>query len=323
VWKESARVDRCCRWQDGAVADPVGESLAAPPRGDAVLLVIALAGVSFSGPLIAATVAPALAIAFWRTAMASLLTVPAALLRHRSELAHIGRPALLAAGAAGVALALHFGTWVPSVTMTSVASATALVSTQSIFAALIAHFRGRRLPGLAWVGISVSTVATLLITGADVGLSGRAVLGDVLAVVGGLFAAIYVTIGAGARKTMSASTYTAICYASCSVLLLVVCLVGGVQLAGYSANAWVKIALVAICAQLLGHSLINVVLRSTSATVVSLAILFETPGAALVAYLWLHQRPPLTAIPGILMLFAGLVLVARSRVPELPVPAVE
>ena len=299
------------------------ESLAAPPRLDAMLLVVALAGVSFSGPLMAATAAPALAIAFWRNALASCLTVPAALLRHRTELLRMGRRALLASAAAGGALAAHFGTWVPSVTMTSVASATALVSTQSIFAALIAHARGRRLPRLAWIGISVSTVATLLITGADLGLSTRSVMGDGLAILGGFFAAVYVTIGAGARQQLSATSYTAVCYAVCAVLLVGVCAVSGTALAGYPAGAWLKIVLVTICAQLLGHSLINVVLRSTSATVVSLAILFETPGAALVAYLWLHQHPPLTAVPGIVLLFAGLVLVARSRGADEAVEAVE
>jgi drug/metabolite transporter (DMT)-like permease len=78
-----------------------------------------------------------------------------------------------------------------------------------------------------------------------------------------------------------------------------------------------------VAAQLLGHSLINVVLRSTSPTVVSLAILLETPGAAIVAYVWLHQHPPWTAIPGLVLLFAGLVVVARSRGDDSPVEAVE
>jgi drug/metabolite transporter (DMT)-like permease len=305
------------------VSTRASESLAAPPAADAVLLVIAISGVSFSGPLIAATVAPALAIAFWRNAFACLFTVPAALLRHRAELRRLSRAGLVAALSAGVALAAHFSTWVPSVTMTSVASATALVSTQSLFAALIAHLRGRRLPRVAWIGISISTVGTLLITGADVGASGRALLGDVLAILGGLFVAIYLTIGARARKEMSASSYTAICYAVCALILLVVCLIAGNPLDGYSSDAWIKIVLVTVCAQLLGHSLFNIVLRSTSPTVVSLSILLETPGAGLVAYLWLHQRPPLTAIPGIVLLFAGLVIVARARVADVPVTVLD
>jgi drug/metabolite transporter (DMT)-like permease len=43
-----------------------------------------------------------------------------------------------------------------------------------------------------------------------------------------------------------------------------------------------------------------------------MALLLETPGAALVAYLWLHQRPPASALPGILLLLVGLALVLRA-----------
>jgi drug/metabolite transporter (DMT)-like permease len=294
------------------------EPLALPPPRHAPLLIVAVLGVSFSGPLIAATVAPALAIAMWRNAFgagaAGLLSALAAL-RRPARVRALPAGAVLTSMAGGAALALHFGTWVPSITMTSVASATALVSTQGIFAALIARGLGRRLPRTAWVGMAVATLGTALITGSDVGLSGRAVAGDVLAVIGGLGGAIYVTIGARARAQLSTATYTTICYSTCAVVLLIVCLIGGVRLTGFSADAWLKIVLVTVCAQLLGHGLLNVVLRTTSPTVVSLALLFETPGAAVIAYLWLGQRPPWSAVPGLVLLLVGLAVVARSRSP--------
>ncbi len=296
------------RWQDRVVAE--ADALAVPSGVDAVLLAVAVTGVSFSGPIMAATAAPALAIAFWRNAFGAVVTSGVAVVRHRRSWTWPRSwplPVL-----AGVALAAHFGTWVPSVTMTTVASSVALVSTQTMFAAVIAQLSGRRLPGPAWVGIALATVAVGLITGADVGLSGRAVVGDALAVVGGLCAAIYVTIGSRARATMTTVTYTAVCYSTCALLLLAVCLVGRVRLTGFSGDAWLKIALVTVCAQLLGHTLINVTLRSTSPTVVSMAILLEVPGSALIALVWLGQRPPLTAVPGLALLLVGLVLVVRA-----------
>ena len=299
------------------------ENLAVPPPLDCALIAIAVAGISFSAPLIAATAAPALAIAFWRNALGAVGSGALAGVRHLAELRSLDRRAVCVAAAAGLALAAHFATWVPSVTMTTVASATALVSTQTIFVALIARWLGRNLPATAWIGIVVATVGTGLITGADIGTSGRALAGDALAIVGGLSAAIYVTIGSRARERMTTASYTAICYSVCAVALLLVCLIGRVPLHGFSANAWTKIVLVTVFAQLLGHSLINVVLRSTSPTVVSLAVLLETPGAGIVAYVWLHQRPPWTAIPGLIVLFAGLVAVARLRGDDAPVEAVE
>jgi drug/metabolite transporter (DMT)-like permease len=163
----------------------------------------------------------------------------------------------------------------------------------------------------------------VLVTGADVSVSGRALLGDVLAIAGGLAAAVYVTIGASARESLTNAQYTAVCYAVCAVTLLAVCLAARVHLAGYPAGAWWKLVAVTGCAQLLGHSLINLVLRSTSPTVVGLVLLFEVPGAALVALVWLHQRPPVSAIPGIALLFVGLVLVARAGGRAVPVEATE
>jgi drug/metabolite transporter (DMT)-like permease len=294
--------------------------LAAPPRADALLLVIAVAGVSFSGPLMAATAAPALAIALWRNALGAAAATSVLVVR---GLRRVDARVWLTATLAGLALAVHFATWVPSLTMTSVASATALVCTQPVFTGLIALLLGRGMPRAAWIGIGVAMIGAVLITGADLGLSARALAGDVLALAGGAAAAVYVTIGARARTRMSTASYTAVCYATCAIVLLVACAVGRVRVVGFPADAWLKIALVTACAQLLGHSLINVVLRSTSPTVVSLVLLFETPGAALVAYLWLHQQLRLSVVPGLVLLFVGLVLVVRGRGRDMPVEAID
>jgi drug/metabolite transporter (DMT)-like permease len=297
------------------------ESLALPPAQDAGLLLIALAGVSASGPIMAATAAPALAIAFWRNALGAGSTVLLTGPRLRSSLTTLDRRGWGIALLAGVFLALHFGTWVPSVKFTSVASATGLVATQSIFTGLVAAAAGRRLPRLAWLGMLLAFIGTLFIAGADLHISARAVAGDGLAVLGGLFAALYVTAGGHARQRMTTASYTIICYSTCSVGLLLACLAGGQRLGGYSVKAWLLIGAVTACAQLLGHSLINVVLRSTSATLVSLAVLVEVPGAAVIAYFWLHQRPPGWALPGLLLLIVGLLIVVRARQRDADPPA--
>src|SRR3954470_23679550 len=79
--------------------------LAAPPPGDLAVLAVAIAAVSTSGPLIAATAAPALAIAFYRNGFSSLVLVPWTLLRHRGELAGLDRRERMLALVAGVFLA--------------------------------------------------------------------------------------------------------------------------------------------------------------------------------------------------------------------------
>lgn len=298
-------------------------ALAVPPTSDIAVMALAIAAVSTSGPIIAATAAPALAIAFWRNAMASGLLVPVTALTRRAEVAAMSTRDRWLGLAAGALLAAHFATWVPSLTYTSVSSATALVATQPIWAALLARRSGHHIPPRAWIGIVVAVIGAALVTGVDVTVSGRALAGDALAVAGGACAAAYVVTGNRVRQSVSTTTYTTVCYLTTAVLLLVVCLAAGRPLAGYSANTWWKLVALTAGAQFLGHSLFNRVLGTTSPTVVSLAILFEVPGATLIAALWLHQHPHVAAVPGLLLLIigVGLVIAARDRSTPPAVPA--
>jgi drug/metabolite transporter (DMT)-like permease len=295
--------------------------LVRPPTRDLGLIAVALLAVSTSGPLIAATAAPALAIAFWRNALGAVALLPVALTRNRAELAGLSGREWRLALLAGLLLALHFATWIPAIDYTSVASATALVATQPVWSALFEVARGRHVSRQVWVGIAVAMSGALLLTGADLRVSGDALIGDGLAVLGGIFAALYMTAGGEVRKSVSTTTYTAVCYSFCAVLLGVACLVGGQDLSGYAGIDWVKLIALTVGAQLLGHSLFNLVLRTTSPTVVSLSILFEIPGAALIAGLFVaDQNVPLLALPAAVLLLAGLGLVIRaSTLPSVPV----
>lgn len=294
-----------------------------PAGSDAVLLSIALVAVSTSGPLMAATAVPALAIAFWRNALASGVLLPVVLTRCRAELRGLDRRERRLALLAGVLLALHFATWIPALDHTSVASATALVATQPVWAALLSRLRGVAVSRGVWVGIAVAMSGVLLLSGVDLSLSREALLGDALALAGGAFAAAYVVAGSEVRRSVSTTTYTFLCYSTASLLLLVACLVGRQELSGYDGEDWLKLAAITAGAQLLGHSLFNRVLRSVSATVVSMAVLLEIPGAALIAAVFLDQTPPLLAIPAAALLLAGLALViragSRAATPTVPV----
>ncbi|MDJ0465434.1 DMT family transporter [Streptomyces sp. H27-C3] len=282
------------------------------PRIDVVLLGVAVASVSFSAPLIAATAAPALAIAFWRNAMAVGVLTPVALLKCRAELRHFGRRPLLLALSAGALLALHFGLWLPSLRMTSVASSTALCTTTPIWTTLLLRMRGHRPPRMVWAGTLLAVVGVVILTGVDLTLSPRALAGDALALGGGIAAAGYVLLGAEVRRTASTTAYTFICYSTTALILLGICLASGVELGGYDATTWVQLAALTAVAQLLGHSLFNRVVSTLGPSVTSTVILLETPGAALIAALWLGQQPPIAAYPALLVIMAGLALVVRA-----------
>jgi len=279
-------------------------------EGDYGLLALGVLAASTSAPLIAACAAPALAIAFWRTAGATLVLGPVALARGARS---VPRRPLLLALAAGAALAVHFGTFIPSLSYTSVASSAALVASQAVWAALLSIALGERLPGRAWVGIALCFAGVLAITGVDVSLDARALGGDALALAGGIFGGVYIVTGGFVRRDLDTATYTGLCYGTCALLLLIVCLAGGQSLSGYAADDWLRVAAITVFGQLMGHSLFNLVLRSISPTLVSLAGLFTVPGAAIIAAVTLSESPPWEAIPAMLLLIAGTALVISAR----------
>jgi drug/metabolite transporter (DMT)-like permease len=289
-----------------------------PSTTDLVLLGIAVTAIATSAPLIAATAVPPLAIAFWRSLIGSGLTLPWALWRHRTEMRSLSRQELRWTAYAGVLLGLHFAAWLPSLQFTTVAASTALVALQPVWAALLARRAGAHIPRSAWIGIGIALVGVVVLTGVDVSVDPRHLIGDGLAVLGGMLSAAYVTVGERVRRTVSTPTYTSIAYAVSAVTLLPITLLLGQSLWGYGASGWATIIALTLGAQLLGHTLINVVLRTTSATVTSLAILLEMPGATIIAAVWLGQVPPLSLIPAVVLIFAGLVLVIRAGDPRMP-----
>ncbi|MEO6713813.1 MAG: DMT family transporter [Mycobacteriales bacterium] len=287
-----------------------------PPPGDLGLIALAAAMVSTSGALIRQATrgrgAPTMAIAMWRNAFAALVMIPVALVTRRDELRKLERRDWLLCMASGLVLAGHFATWVPSISYTKVSSATALVAIQPVWAALIARSRGDNIARRGWLGIVVAVIGAAALSGVDFGVSARAVWGDILAIVGGVLAGAYVTMGGSIRQRVSTTVYTAICYTTAAVILLAVCVAAGQPLTGYDANAWLAIGALTVGAQLLGHTVFNHVLKTTSPTFVSLAILFDVVGSVVLAGIFFNEWPSLAAIPAAGIIVTGIVLVVRA-----------
>ncbi|MGH9119295.1 MAG: DMT family transporter [Acidimicrobiales bacterium] len=292
-----------------------------PSTTDLALLVLAAAAVSTSAPLVRAAAAPTLAIAFWRDALALPVVGGIVVTTQRERLRRITKPEVRLSVVAGVLLALHFAAWVPSVSFTSVASSVALVSTMPVWSAVIDRMRGEPVRTRAWAGIALALGGVVLLTGVDVTVSARALFGDVLALAGGVLAALYVHAGAEVRRTVSTSIYASICYGAAAALLLVVCVVGGQELVGYPASTWLALLAITAGPQLLGHTVVNRVLATTGPTVVSIMILLEIVGATILAWVFFDEAPPLLAYPAAAMIVAGVVAVVSARTPS-PEPLV-
>jgi drug/metabolite transporter (DMT)-like permease len=284
-----------------------------PATRDFALLWIGVVSASVSAILIRyADGAEPLAISFWRCAAGAIVLLPFA----RAGLGALEPGTWRMPALAGAFLAVHFASWITSLELTTVASSVLLVSTTPIFVALVAwlllkeHVQTR-----GWAGVLLAFGGTILVAGGD--LSGSSLDGNILALVGGATAAGYVLAGRRARQGIGILEYAVIAYASAGILLLLSCLVGGVELWGYDARTWWAITGIVIGPQLLGHTIINLVLKDIDVTTVSVSIMAEPVIATVLAFLLFEEVPPALLYPGGAAILAGIYLTSTAREREL------
>lgn len=278
------------------------------------LLVLGVLAASWSGPLVRlAADAPPVAIAFWRTALATLVILPFAWTRQREEIRALRLRDVAILFAAGAFLALHFATWIASLRLTTIASAVLLVSATPVFVAIASAFMGEPAGTRGWVGIAVAVGGGAIVAGADVGRLAEAGLGNFLALSGSAAAAGYLLIGRRVRPRLSLLTYVAAVYGFCALLLLLGALAAGISLVAFDPSAWPAIIAITLGPQLIGHTIFNFLLQDLEATKVTVATLGEPIGASLIAAALFAEIPGLLVLPGGALLLAGIGVVVVSR----------
>ena len=219
------------------------------------LLALGVAAVSFSSIFIRLADAPALTVAFWRTGIASAILLPFTISRHHQEIRKLTRIQWTTALLAGVLLAAHFATWIPSLSYISVGASTVLVTTQSVWVALLGRALGERVDSRAPLGIGLSLAGALVIFGRDLGSPN--LRGDALALLGAVAAAGYFLSGRSLRREVSLLVYVGIAYTVCAAILGVVVVVTGQPFVGLGARVWLLFLLMALGPQILGHTVFN------------------------------------------------------------------
>lgn len=280
-----------------------------------LLLTVAVASTSAAAILIRyASDAEPLAISFWRCAAGAAILVP--FVKPRAQ--GVDAVNLKRSVVAGAFLAVHFATWISSVSLTTVASSVLLVSTSPVFVAAAAWiFFGERLESVGWLGIALTLVGVGFIGGG--GFGGSSLAGNLLALTGGAMAAGYLLAGRSARRELGIIEYVVIAYATSAVLLLIACIVGGVPLWGYSAATWWAIGGIIVGPQLLGHTLINLVLKDIDPTTVAVTIMVEPVISTALAFAFFSEIPSALVYPGGALILLGIYLVSSARRQPVPI----
>jgi drug/metabolite transporter (DMT)-like permease len=284
-------------------------------------LVIALAviAISFGGPLTRLARAHPLAVAAWRLGL-SLLVVAAFLgvSRGYRQWRTLTRTELGAALAAGVFLALHFWSWIASLTLTTVAASVVLVNTQPVIVALLsAALLGETPARRQWLGIGIAVVGAGIVAMPDfsiaVGTSRRALLGDLLALIGAVTAALYFLVGRSLRAKLDLWPYVAVVYGASFVVLVALAIAVGAPLVPQRQREIAIFAGLALGPMLIGHTGCNWALRYLPAYVVNVALLGESVGATLLAAVLpgIREVPPLSTLAGGALILAGIIVTSK------------
>lgn len=272
-------------------------------------IIIGVVSVALSAIFVKMTSADSGVTAFYRMLFSVLIMSPLFLMKYTHEIKKLTRRDWVFTAIAGVFLAFHFILWFESLNYTSVASSTVLVTMQPLFAFAGTYFFFKeRLSLKTLISGGIAILGSVLIGYGDFKVSGDALYGDILAIIACALITAYLLFGQDVRKRLSLVTYTFVVYSVSTITLFFYIISKGESFGPYPATEWMWFLLLAIIPNLLGHTLFNWALKWVSTNVISIAILFEPVGAAVLAYFILGELLTASQIIGGSVVLAGIIL---------------
>jgi drug/metabolite transporter (DMT)-like permease len=286
-----------------------------------LVLGVGVVVVSFAAILIRlaqAEGASSLAIAAVRLTVAAAVLTPFVWLRAGREIMRLGCRPFALCMLSGALLAAHFWAWITSLEHTSVASSTALVTTNPLWVALVSAFILREpLGAIGIAGMVLTLAGSMLVFAADASrasVAGAAPnLGNALALLGAIAASGYLLIGRAMRFRISLPAYIWLAYTAAAALLAGAALASGEALVSLTWSAWLSMVALGLGPQLIGHTSFNWALRRLTATFVAIAILGEPIGAAILAWFFFGEGFGQAQAIGFVLLLSGIFLAARGE----------
>jgi len=275
-------------------------------------ILVSILAVSTASILIRLSEAPPITIAAYRMVLSTLILAPFYVRGGGlGRLRDMDGRRRLSLVAIGVVLAVHFASWITSLSLTSVASSVVFVHIDPIFVVLVSHFLlGERATRRTALGVAIALAGATIIALGDMGAVAGSLYGDALALLGGVMLGIYIMGGRHLRQSLDLVSYVTPVYATAALVLLAASVVTGSPLTGYPASEYVIFLAIAVVPMIFGHTVYNWALRYVSAPIVSLSLLGEPVGASLLAYLILGEAPGQMVVLGGVVTLTGILVSA-------------
>jgi len=278
------------------------------------VLAVGVLAIGFAAPFIrlAAPTHP-LVLAGLRLAIAAVLLAPFTIAAIRSR--RLDARALRLGALGGLAYAVHFGAWVRSLELTSVAASVTIVTSTPLMLAGVAMITGRDKPTRRhWLAIALGLLGlcVLSVRGMHAASGTDELWGDALALLGAVAVVFYLLLVRRLGPNVPTMAFLGVPCAVGAILLLGAAAALDVPIEAASPRALMFIALAALVPQLIGHGALTYALGSLRPTVVGMATVGEPVVATLLAFLFLGEGlDALTALGCAITL--GGVFVALSR----------
>ncbi len=280
-------------------------------------LAVCILTISLAAPLIVAAGAPAAVTSLWRMGFAGVTLFAWSIWKEPGAFRAMTRRDLLQVFVSGNLLALHYLFWIGSLSRTSVASSTVLVTTNPLWVGVGAWLFLREPPSRAtWLAIVVGVVGAILLgladASADVTGARPSLGGDAMALGGALAGSATLLFGRHLRARMPTALYQSTICLGAVPLIAVACAWSHASPIPVDTNQLLLLAAIVIVPQLIGNTILSWALGFLPAPRVALVILGEPIGASLLAWLFLHQTPKPLAIPGAFLVLFAVVQGARQ-----------
>ena len=273
-----------------------------------LLVVVGIVGCGLAGVFVKLSAAPSAMTAAVRLLWTVLLLSPVTLgsRSFRQELLSVSKKDALLSALSGLFLAVHFVIWFESLRYTSVAISTTICCTEVVWVTLgFCLILKGSISRKALLAIGVTLLGNVLIAWADLGTA-SGLLGDLMSLAAAVLLAAYTIIGRVVRMNVSTTVYTYICYSACALVLVLTCLVQGLDFAGYGYSPYVAGLLLAVFSTILGHSIFNWCLKFFTPSFVSASKLCIPITSAVFAFLAFSEIPTALQLIGCLVILGGM-----------------
>ena len=219
---------------------------------------------------------------------------------------------------AGVALGLHFICWIASLSYTSVASASVLVTTHPMILIIAERFLFQEKFGyMVWFGVLLSLAGSIFLGWSDQHASEHFVnpiLGNSLAFSAAVIFAVYFLAGRTLRQKLEWIDYTFRIYTTAAITCFLFVAYYGFELQGFMEPTGLLIGFgLAAGPQFLGHGAMNYAVKYVSPTLLSTLILAEPLFASTFAYFLFDEIPPFTSFIAMIIILTGIAITWRKK----------